>query len=194
MLYPRGQLYCYQIYQNCFLISQLDEWWNWPWMWRTQDPHSATNRGTKSARPITVFHENTDSSCPRAPQLSIILDLPEHSNWCLLFWCKINSRNFSQVSALLGRIPSAVGYQPTLATDMGTMQERITTTKSGSITSVQVLIFYLFIYLISTAKNTNHNKFKNLNVSINNCWLPLVSNFTILQTVNQLFSRHHQTN
>jgi len=43
-----------------------------------------------------------------------------------------------QVSALLGRIPSAVGYQPTLATDMGTMQERITTTKTGSITSVQV--------------------------------------------------------
>uniref|UniRef100_A0A2K6CAF8 ATP synthase subunit beta n=1 Tax=Macaca nemestrina TaxID=9545 RepID=A0A2K6CAF8_MACNE len=43
----------------------------------------------------------------------------------------------SEVSALLGRIPSAVGYQPTLATDMGTMQERITTTKKGSITSVQ---------------------------------------------------------
>jgi F-type H+-transporting ATPase subunit beta len=44
----------------------------------------------------------------------------------------------SEVSALLGRIPSAVGYQPTLATDMGTMQERITTTQKGSITSVQV--------------------------------------------------------
>ena len=44
----------------------------------------------------------------------------------------------SEVSALLGRIPSAVGYQPTLATDMGSMQERITTTKKGSITSVQV--------------------------------------------------------
>ena len=43
-----------------------------------------------------------------------------------------------EVSALLGRIPSAVGYQPTLATDMGTMQEHITTTKKGSITSVQV--------------------------------------------------------
>jgi F-type H+-transporting ATPase subunit beta len=40
--------------------------------------------------------------------------------------------------ALLGRIPSAVGYQPTLATDMGTTQERITTTKKGSMTSVQV--------------------------------------------------------
>ncbi len=45
----------------------------------------------------------------------------------------------SEVSALLGRIPSAVGYQPTLATDMGTMQERITSTKRGSITSVQAV-------------------------------------------------------
>ena len=45
----------------------------------------------------------------------------------------------SEVSALLGRIPSAVGYQPTLATDMGTMQERITTTHKGSITSVQAI-------------------------------------------------------
>jgi len=45
----------------------------------------------------------------------------------------------SEVSALLGRIPSAVGYQPTLATDMGVMQERITTTKKGSITSVQAI-------------------------------------------------------
>ncbi|MCP4182680.1 MAG: F0F1 ATP synthase subunit beta [Hyphomicrobiales bacterium] len=45
----------------------------------------------------------------------------------------------SEVSALLGRIPSAVGYQPTLATDMGAMQERITTTHKGSITSVQAI-------------------------------------------------------
>jgi F-type H+-transporting ATPase subunit beta len=45
----------------------------------------------------------------------------------------------SEVSALLGRIPSAVGYQPTLATDMGAMQERITSTKSGSITSIQAV-------------------------------------------------------
>src|SRR6516162_1145366 len=45
----------------------------------------------------------------------------------------------SEVSALLGRIPSAVGYQPTLATDMGMLQERITTTKKGSITSVQAI-------------------------------------------------------
>ena len=45
----------------------------------------------------------------------------------------------SEVSALLGRIPSAVGYQPTLATDMGQMQERITSTRAGSITSVQAI-------------------------------------------------------
>lgn len=45
----------------------------------------------------------------------------------------------SEVSALLGRIPSAVGYQPTLATDMGLLQERITTTKKGSVTSVQAV-------------------------------------------------------
>ena len=45
----------------------------------------------------------------------------------------------SEVSALLGRMPSAVGYQPTLATDMGTLQERITTTTKGSITSVQAI-------------------------------------------------------
>src|SRR6056300_555205 len=45
----------------------------------------------------------------------------------------------SEVSALLGRIPSAVGYQPTLATDMGNLQERITTTTKGSITSVQAI-------------------------------------------------------
>lgn len=51
-------------------------------------------------------------------------------------WLQANS----EVSALLGRIPSAVGYQPTLATDLGTLQERITTTKKGSITSVQVCV------------------------------------------------------
>jgi hypothetical protein len=50
----------------------------------------------------------------------------------------------SEVSALLGRIPSAVGYQPTLATDLGGLQERITTTTKGSITSVQVRVYSAF--------------------------------------------------
>jgi F0F1-type ATP synthase beta subunit len=45
----------------------------------------------------------------------------------------------SEMSALLGRIPSAVGYQPTLATEMGNLQERITSTKKGSITSIQAI-------------------------------------------------------
>src|SRR5205085_12463525 len=45
----------------------------------------------------------------------------------------------SEVSALLGRIPSAVGYQPTLSTEMGALQERITSTKKGSVTSVQAI-------------------------------------------------------
>ena len=45
----------------------------------------------------------------------------------------------SEVSALLGRMPSAVGYQPTLATEMGGLQERITSTKEGSITSIQAV-------------------------------------------------------
>ncbi len=45
----------------------------------------------------------------------------------------------SEVSAILGRMPSAVGYQPTLATEMGDLQERITSTKSGAITSVQAV-------------------------------------------------------
>ena len=58
------------------------------------------------------------------------------SMWCVL--CSF-TQACSEVSALLGRIPSAVGYQPTLATDLGALQERITTTRKGSITSVQVL-------------------------------------------------------
>ncbi|KAI3729725.1 hypothetical protein L6452_18389 [Arctium lappa] len=49
----------------------------------------------------------------------------------------------SMVSALLGRIPSAVGYQPTLTTDLGGLQERITTTKKGSITSVQAIYVHV---------------------------------------------------
>lgn len=70
--------------------------------------------------------------------LSFLLNLcnimPEKAV-CLVILCQANS----EVSALLGRIPSAVGYQPTLATDLGGLQERITTTKKGSITSVQAI-------------------------------------------------------
>ena len=58
--------------------------------------------------------------------------------FCLFFSLYSPQAN-SEVSALLGRIPSAVGYQPTLATDLGGLQERITTTTKGSITSVQAV-------------------------------------------------------
>jgi F-type H+-transporting ATPase subunit beta len=61
--------------------------------------------------------------------------LLSYKSFILLFDLQANS----EVSALLGRIPSAVGYQPTLATDLGGLQERITTTKKGSITSVQAI-------------------------------------------------------
>lgn len=64
--------------------------------------------------------------------------------WTVL--CNSSSKSvlhaLRQVSALLGRIPSAVGYQPTLSTDLGGLQERITTTTKGSITSVQVCMQY----------------------------------------------------
>jgi F-type H+-transporting ATPase subunit beta len=58
----------------------------------------------------------------------------------LLFIDNISvSQAGSEVSALLGRMPSAVGYQPTLATEMGALQERITSTTQGSITSIQAV-------------------------------------------------------
>jgi F-type H+-transporting ATPase subunit beta len=57
----------------------------------------------------------------------------------LLFIDNIFHTSWSEVSALLGRMPSAVGYQPTLATEMGALQERITSTKQGSITSIQAV-------------------------------------------------------
>ena len=58
----------------------------------------------------------------------------------------------SEVSALLGRIPSAVGYQPTLSTDMGALQERITTTTKGSITSVQAIYAVSYTHLTLPTK------------------------------------------
>jgi len=66
--------------------------------------------------------------------VAFVVRIQYKRNYCFVRFTQAGS----EVSALLGRIPSAVGYQPTLATDMGTMQERITTTKKGSITSVQV--------------------------------------------------------
>ena len=72
---------------------------------------------------LLVLHEN-------------LHDLPAAETQHERHGCVVQAN--SEVSALLGRIPSAVGYQPTLATDLGTLQERITSTQKGSITSVQV--------------------------------------------------------
>nr|XP_053630398.1 uncharacterized protein LOC128687069 [Cherax quadricarinatus] len=90
---------------------------------------------------IYIHTSMNDPPGARARELSRALQLPSiFGNFVLL---KLSFNRFTQagseVSALLGRIPSAVGYQPTLATDMGNMQERITTTKQGSITSVQAI-------------------------------------------------------
>ncbi len=63
----------------------------------------------------------------------------ERMCFCSLITFSVLHRQVPEVSALLGRVPSAVGYQPTLQTEMGALQERITSTKNGSITSVQAV-------------------------------------------------------
>ena len=84
---------------------------------------------TFSASP-RYFHDSTSLVCQVGLQRE--LSIFDHA---------LRFQANSEVSALLGRIPSAVGYQPTLATDLGGLQERITTNKKGSITSVQVSKF-----------------------------------------------------
>lgn len=83
----------------------------------------------------------TSSVSLRLPSVTCMLALGMfYVLWACPSSCKqIILQANSEVSALLGRIPSAVGYQPTLATDLGGLQERITTTKKGSITSVQAI-------------------------------------------------------
>ena len=84
-------------------------------------------------------------TCPALSQAcvaSAVVPCDAAGTVAMACWCArvlpLNPQANSEVSALLGRIPSAVGYQPTLATDLGGLQERITTTTKGSITSVQV--------------------------------------------------------
>src|SRR5206468_3190665 len=69
----------------------------------------------------------------------------------------------SEVSALLGRMPSAVGYQPTLATEMGQLQERITSTKTGSVTSIQAIFVPADDYTDPAPANT----FAHLDSTVN---------------------------
>ncbi len=93
-----------------------------------------------------VFGQMNEAPGPRARVALTALAMAEHfrdreKRDVLLFVDNIFrfTQAGSEISALLGRIPSAVGYQPTLATDMGALQERITSTKDGSITSVQAV-------------------------------------------------------
>ncbi|EAU41062.1 ATP synthase subunit B [Fulvimarina pelagi HTCC2506] len=108
------------------------------------DPHKndGSAEGSKAA---LVFGQMNEPPGARARVALTGLTIAEHfrdAGQDVLFFVD-NIFRFTQagseVSALLGRIPSAVGYQPTLATDMGQMQERITTTNKGSITSVQAI-------------------------------------------------------
>src|ERR1043165_8316510 len=107
-----------------------------------KDPHKGSVEGSKCA---LVYGQMNEPPGARARVGLTGLTVAEHfrdQGQDVLFFVD-NIFRFTQagseVSALLGRIPSAVGYQPTLATDMGALQERITTTQKGSITSVQAI-------------------------------------------------------
>jgi len=108
------------------------------------DPHE--NGGSaKGSKCALVYGQMNESPGARArvalSGLTIAEDFRDKGQDVLFFVDNIFrfTQAGSEVSALLGRIPSAVGYQPTLATDMGALQERITTTTKGSITSVQAI-------------------------------------------------------
>src|SRR5579864_2024389 len=107
-----------------------------------KDPKSGSTEGSKCA---LVYGQMNEPPGARARVALSGLTVAEHfrdQGQDVLFFID-NIFRFTQagseVSALLGRIPSAVGYQPTLATDMGALQERITSTTKGSITSVQAI-------------------------------------------------------
>src|SRR6476619_4722955 len=109
-----------------------------------KDPHE-NNGSTEGSKCALVFGQMNEPPGARARVALSGLTVAEHfrdQGQDVLFFID-NIFRFTQagseVSALLGRIPSAVGYQPTLATDMGALQERITTTHKGSITSVQAI-------------------------------------------------------
>src|SRR5215211_1536610 len=108
-----------------------------------KDPHE--NGGTEGSKCALVYGQMNEPPGARARVALTGLTVAEHfrdQGQDVLFFVD-NIFRFTQagseVSALLGRNPSAVGYQPTLATDMGNLQERITTTNKGSITSVQAI-------------------------------------------------------
>src|SRR6201992_2715543 len=109
-----------------------------------KDPHE-NNGSTAGSKCALVFGQMNEPPGARArvalSGLTIAEDFRDKGQDVLFFVDNIFrfTQAGSEVSALLGRIPSAVGYQPTLATDMGALQERITSTNKGSITSVQAI-------------------------------------------------------
>ena len=109
-----------------------------------KDPKE-NNGSTEGSKCALVFGQMNEPPGARArvalAGLSIAEDFRDKGQDVLFFVDNIFrfTQAGSEVSALLGRIPSAVGYQPTLSTDMGALQERITTTSKGSITSVQAI-------------------------------------------------------
>ncbi|GGC51072.1 F0F1 ATP synthase subunit beta [Chelatococcus reniformis] len=108
------------------------------------DPHE-NNGSTKGSKCALVFGQMNEPPGARArvalTGLTVAENFRDQGQDVLFFVDNIFrfTQAGSEMSALLGRIPSAVGYQPTLATDMGALQERITTTNKGSITSVQAI-------------------------------------------------------
>lgn len=116
---------------------------------RTREGNDLFHEMTESGvidKTAMVFGQMNEAPGPRARVALTGLTMAEHfrdreKKDVLLFVDNIFrfTQAGSEISALLGRIPSAVGYQPTLATDMGALQERITSTKDGSITSVQAV-------------------------------------------------------
>jgi F-type H+/Na+-transporting ATPase subunit beta len=120
------------------------------WVWeRTREGNDLYHEMKDSwvlDKTAMVFGQMNEAPGPRARVALTGLAMAEHfrdreKRDVLLFVDNIFrfTQAGSEISALLGRIPSAVGYQPTLATDMGALQERITSTKDGSITSVQAV-------------------------------------------------------
>lgn len=120
------------------------------WVWeRTREGNDLYHEMKESwviDKTAMVFGQMNEAPGPRARVALTGLTMAEHfrdreKKDVLLFVDNIFrfTQAGSEISALLGRIPSAVWYQPTLATDMGTLQERITSTKDGSITSVQAV-------------------------------------------------------
>ena len=107
-----------------------------------KDPHSGSTEGSKCA---LVYGQMNEPPGARArvglSGLTVAEYFRDQGQDVLFFVDNIFrfTQAGSEVSTLLGRIPSAVGYQPTLATDMGALQERITTTTKGSVTSVQAI-------------------------------------------------------